>query len=86
MSDTGVLCQRHGQTQERFLCQHLTPESRGLSFLTGPDGDNADCADCARVWDAEGDWTDVVDEQLSVKLVCERCFEEILANNVPWNV
>jgi hypothetical protein len=73
-------CDLHGVRESRFLCQHLTPESEGLGFVFGAD-DEAWCVACERVWDAEREWNDVIAKQLSVKHVCDICFDDIRKRN-----
>jgi hypothetical protein len=78
-----AVCERHGEREHRFLCQHLTPESRGLGFVIDQrDGESAWCLQCDLVWEAQGDeWNATVEKQVSIKLVCDLCFAEIREAN-----
>ena len=75
-------CERHGKRESRFLCRHLTPESRGRGFFVdSEDGKAAWCAECDEDWGAEDEWNETVEGQLSIQHVCDLCFEAIRERN-----
>lgn len=84
MSEPGKIeCETHGWQDETFVCQHIV-ESLHTGVPVGfhwpedatelhPD---AWCSACesARI-EAGGEWTEEVEQQLNIKLLCGACYE-----------
>ena len=84
-------CERHGDMQETFVCEHLLHGSR-LGFFTDPKDENnprpdAWCSSCENVRSAHGGWNEESEALINVKLLCGGCYDEIKGRNVlPSNV
>ncbi|QJF50850.1 hypothetical protein [Roseobacter ponti] len=84
MNDIGVVqCDRHGQVQAAYLCQHLlaglTDRSpRGVNWVTDEnDAVNAWCDGCESYLLANGnEWNDRTEAHAQIKLVCRNCFDD----------
>lgn len=79
-------CERHGDMQEAFVCEHLLHGSR-LGFFTDPkDTSNprpdAWCSSCEQVRLEHGGWNDESEALIKVKLVCGGCYDEIKTGNI----
>jgi hypothetical protein len=79
-------CERHGDMQEAFVCEHLLQGSH-LGLFTDPkDTSNprpdAWCSSCERVRLEPGGWNEQSEAQIKVKLVCGGCYDEIKERNV----
>ena len=72
-----IECAVHGERESRFLCQHLTPLSRGLGFFIEADGQSGWCAACEEVWSQHEEWNATVEAQLGIEHVCDVCFATI---------
>jgi len=79
-----VRCERHGESQEAFMCKHLLHGTRLGFFCDADDPTNpypdAWCSNCERV---RGESREFSHEYAlaTFKLVCEVCYEEIRAKN-----
>lgn len=83
MSGT-VECGRHGPSRAAFVCRHLVDTlrdgvARGLIWTRDADGNvNAYCELCDRLLAQAGDeWTDDLERQAGITLICEGCFGTI---------
>ena len=84
-----VHCDKHGDRREAFVCDHLL---RGMhqGFFTGDEPGNphpdAWCSKCDQIRlahaGADGDWNDMSEPLIKVRLVCGDCYEEIKRGNV----
>lgn len=79
-------CERHGDMQETFVCEHLLYGSE-LGFFTDPkDTPNprpdAWCSNCERLRIKHGGWNDRSEALIKVNLVCGGCYDEIKERNV----
>ena len=79
-----VECGEHGAVRPAFVCAHLVETlrdgvARGLLWSRDDDGNvNAYCDRCDRLLArAGGDWTDEVEAQAKVTMICEMCFRTI---------
>jgi len=80
-----IHCERHGDMQEAFVCEHLLHGSQ-LGFLTDlKDTSNprpdAWCSTCERVRSEHGGWNQESEALIKVKLVCGGCYDEIKERN-----
>jgi hypothetical protein len=78
----------HGEERAALICQHLLGTlydeiPRGVLWSRDEDGCiNAYCSDCdKRLQAAGGEWTEEVEAQLKVKIICEGCFRRIAVIN-----
>jgi hypothetical protein len=76
-----VECGTHGKTRPAFVCCHLLESlrdrvARGLLWSRNQDENvNAYCDLCDQLLQqAGGDWTDEVEAQAKITLICENCF------------
>ena len=79
-----VECCEHGAVRPAFVCRHLVETlrdgvARGLLWSRDEDGNiNAYCDLCDGVLEqAGGDWTDEIEDQVKVTMICEACFRAI---------
>jgi hypothetical protein len=80
-----VHCERHGDMQEAFVCEHLLNGIR-RGFFTGSEDTSsrpdAWCSICEGIRREHGGWNSESEALISVKLVCGGCYDEIRARNV----
>lgn len=79
-------CERHGDMQEAFVCEHLLDGIR-LGFFTDPQDTgnqrpDAWCSDCDHVRAEHGGWNEKSESLIKVKLVCGGCYDEIKERNI----
>ena len=79
-----VECGEHGAVRPAFVCVHLVQTlrdrmPRGLLWSRDEDGNvNAYCDLCDGLLEqAGGEWTDAVEAQAKITLICEMCFRII---------
>lgn len=79
-----VECGTHGTVRPAFVCCHLVETlrdgvARGLLWSRDEDGNvNAYCDACDGLLDgAGGEWTDEIEAQAKVTMICEACFRTI---------
>jgi hypothetical protein len=89
MSDFGVHCHEHGQRLAAIACEHLREASRDCPKYVGWvqaewDPDSTDpgnlmawCAECQRVYDRDGGWTEVNEVLGGFRVICDLCFWRI---------
>lgn len=80
-----IHCERHGDMEEAFVCEHLLQGTR-LGFVTADaDKDSARpdawCSNCERIRLKHGGWNEESEPLIKVKLVCGGCYDEIKARN-----
>jgi hypothetical protein len=85
VTDT-VHCDIHGETDQTFVCAHLTGESSGLGFnRDDPDDENpspdAWCDDCELIRAAHGEWNEESEKLSSFLVPCCRCYERTRIRN-----
>lgn len=85
MADT-VHCDKHGETEQTFVCTHLAGDAVGLGFnLEEPDSGNpfpdAWCDSCEIIRAAHGGWTDEAHELCKIVLLCAACYERARIRN-----
>ena len=90
MADT-VHCDKHGETEQTFVCTHLAGDAVGLGFnLEEPDSDNpfpdAWCDSCEIIRAAHGGWTDEAQSLCKIALLCARCYERTRIRNTRPSV
>jgi hypothetical protein len=78
-------CERHGDMQEAFLCEHLLHGDQ-LGFHSDPPvasdpRPDAWCSTCELVRLEHGGWNEESEALINVKLVCGGCYDEIKARN-----
>jgi hypothetical protein len=90
MADT-VHCDTHGETNQAFVCVHLTAEASGLGF-NREDSDtetptpDAWCDNCEIVRAAHDGWTDEAQELTKIVLLCAHCYERVRIRNTRPSV
>lgn len=90
MPDT-IHCPTHGETQETFVCSHLTEDSAGLGFNRDePSEDDpfpdALCDDCDLILEAHGGWNDQSEGLIEIRLICSWCYERSRIRNSRTDV
>ncbi|MGD0137037.1 MAG: DUF2199 domain-containing protein, partial [Bryobacteraceae bacterium] len=85
MADT-VNCEMHDETEQTFVCTHLTGDSAGLGFnsdeLTDEDPHpDAWCDDCEIIRAAHDGWTDESEKLVKITLLCAVCYERTRIRN-----
>ena len=89
--DNTIHCDTHGESQESFVCSHLTEDTAGLGFHCAEPSDedpfpNAWCDNCDLIYEAHGGWTDEAWELVEVRLLCSRCYELSRIRNTRTDV
>jgi len=86
--DSMIECPVHGLQPPAVICRHLE-KGRELGYCQ-PDPDPGDpqpwlqhawCADCDRVLEEEGDWTERAEAFAQPYCVCESCLKDIRRRN-----
>jgi hypothetical protein len=85
-----VHCGEHGERPAAFVCNHLlTGFDLGFCWAVNPEYPSnpcpdAWCADCDGVLDAhDGEWNEVTDALIRIRLVCDFCYEVVRKRNMP---
>ena len=86
-----VHCPTHGETEETFVCSHLTEESAGLGFNRNEPSEekrfpDAWCDDCDLIVQAHQGWSEVTDELVQIRLLCSSCYERSRIRNTRTDV
>ena len=85
-SEQGIECPVHGTTSGAYICSHLMNEPRQRWFCDYPSQDNpwpdAWCSACERVFQTEGEWNENNEDDVDIRLVCGRCYEEQKGSSV----
>jgi len=80
----GINCETHGSGQKAFICQHLLldPRQEWFSDLPSPTKPWPDawCSECNKFYQAQGEWNDENEDQIEIKLICNRCYESLRTN------
>jgi hypothetical protein len=84
-----VHCDRHGDRQAAYICDHLLRGAR-QGFFAGDDPGNphpdAWCSICEQIRlahaSSDGEWNEKSSALLKVRLVCGGCYEDIKERNV----
>jgi len=82
-----IHCERHGDMQEAFVCEHLLHGSRLGFFTDAEDTSNlrpdAWCSKCELVkLEHGGVWNEESEALITIKHVCGGCYDEIKARNI----
>jgi hypothetical protein len=90
VADT-VHCDTHGETEQTFVCIHLTGESAGLGFntenLTEEDPfPDAWCDNCEIIRAAHDGWTNESQKLTRIVLLCSGCYERVRIRNTRPSV
>jgi len=75
-----IQCDTHGESQQTFVCTHLTGETSGLGFnRDDPDSENpfpdAWCDHCEIIRAAHDGWNDEAQKLTKIVLLCSGCYE-----------
>jgi hypothetical protein len=75
-----IHCDTHGDSEEAYVCTHLTGEATGLGFnRDDPTEDNpfpdAWCDNCEIIRAASGGWNEESEKLASISLLCSGCYE-----------
>ena len=81
---TSVQCDRHGEQQETFVCQHVVETlrdrvPRGFFWSSTPDNPRGDawCSACNAVLDAAGGaWNEEAEAAAHIQILCGVCYDE----------
>ena len=83
-----VQCRRHGETRPAYACAHSLAslkdgDARGLNYVRDEDGFyNGWCSECDRFLLAHGGaWNDETEGFAQIRLLCEGCFDQLIAMN-----
>ena|SRR5215813_5074903 len=79
-------CEIHGESDETFVCSHLTGGTAGLGFNrneTSADDPFPDawCDDCELIREAHGGWNEQSEKLASIRLLCSGCYERARVRN-----
>lgn len=90
VADT-VHCETHGETNQAFVCTHLTGDSSGLGFnADGRTDENptpdAWCDDCEIIRAAHDGWTSEAQKLTKIVLLCSVCYERVRIRNTRPSV
>ena len=84
MSIPKVECSRHGEQDGVYACHHLAAalhdrQPRGLNRVEDEDGTQTVwCDSCeAALEKAGGDWTDAVQDEAKINMICVECFADL---------
>src|SRR5262249_54693015 len=82
-----VICGAHGETPATFMCRHLATGAACGFHASADDPEDrwpdAWCDLCEEAFQAEGgEWNDVSEAGLGIKLQCTHCYEDARARNV----
>jgi hypothetical protein len=85
MADT-IQCETHGESQEAYVCTHLTGDAPGLGFKSDePDDENpfpdAWCDDCEIIRTAHDGWNEESEKLTKIVLICSGCYERARIRN-----
>ena len=86
MTADAIHCGEHGTAYEAYVCEHLVGAC-GLSWHSHvPDSErpwpDAWCGSCHKVFEAEGEWNEVSEASVKIKIVCHNCYEATKARCV----
>ncbi len=86
MREEKIECEAHGPSAPAFVCGHLCDgEALGFHYEAERVDDemcpDAWCDDCHAALEAAGEWTDDLEQQADIKVVCSLCYGEIRAKN-----
>jgi hypothetical protein len=86
-----IHCETHGDSEQAFICIHLTGESSGLGFnRDDPSEDHpfpdAWCDNCEIIREAHDGWDDVPTGLCKIVAICAECYERSRIRNVRPSV
>ena len=86
-----IHCNTHGETEETFVCSHLTEGTAGLGFHRDEPSEDkpfpdAWCDDCDLIFQTHGGWNDESAKLLTVRLLCSGCYEMARVRNTRTDV
>ncbi len=86
-----VQCPTHGETEETFVCSHLTEGLAGLGFNRNEPSEedpfpDAWCDDCELIFQAHGGWTTESQKLVEVRMLCSGCYERSRIRNTRTEV
>ena len=83
-----VRCDRHGPSQECFVCEHLGKRS-GTGFHAAEDAENprpdAWCDDCNALIQSVSSWDDLGDRHPKLMIICGGCYDSLKAKQLLSN-
>ena len=90
MADT-IHCDTHGETQQTFVCSHLTEHEAGQGFnCNEPTEENpfpdALCDNCELIFQAHQGWTEESEKLVEFRLLCAGCYERSRIRNTRTDV
>jgi hypothetical protein len=86
-----IHCNTHGETQETFVCSHLTEGTSGLGFnrdepLEDKPFPDAWCDDCDLIFETHGGWNEETEKLVKIRLLCSGCYEMARIRNTRTDV
>jgi hypothetical protein len=86
-----INCHTHGESQETFVCSHLTEGAAGLGFNRADPSDedpfpDAFCNDCDLILEAHQGWNEESEKLIEIRLLCSGCYEQSHIRNTRTDV
>jgi hypothetical protein len=83
-----VQCEEHGESEPAFIRSHLLEDAAQLWCSSEPTPENlypdAWCAKCDVKFQRFGEWNEENEHAISIKLVCQGCYQKLRAQARPW--
>lgn len=85
-SDRDIECPVHGSNHGTYICSHLMNDPLQPWFCDYPAEDNpwpdAWCGACEEVFQTEGEWNENNEDDVDIRLVCSRCYDDQKGSSV----
>jgi hypothetical protein len=82
-----IECVTHGKGISTFVCEHLVADPAQVWFSSEPDESNrwpdAWCARCEQIFHEQGEWNELNETRINIKLLCHRCYESNRKQSIP---
>lgn len=74
-----IECDTHGPAFQTLICEHLAANPQQAWYSSKPDEQDqwpdSWCSICHEAYQQHGEWNDVNEAVLTLKLFCHRCYE-----------
>lgn len=81
-------CEEHGPAREAFVCEHLLQEPTQLWCSREPKPENpwpdSWCLKCDAEFQRHGEWNELNESSVPIKLVCHHCYARLRSQGKPW--
>lgn len=85
-SNDHIICSEHGEAYTTIVCSHLAENPCQQWYCDFPTEENpwpdAWCTECDREYLKEGEWNSKNEGCLSLKVICNHCYESAVASSV----